>query len=54
LAQEQMRLNTSAGAGSSRSGQGRNQGNPDRNPRRDGKGKKGGDYKGKGKRDDFL
>ncbi|KAJ7863363.1 hypothetical protein B0H13DRAFT_1899657 [Mycena leptocephala] len=56
-AQEQMRLNTSVGAGSSRSGQGRNQGNPDRNPRRDGKGKKGGDYKGKGKRrerDDFL
>jgi hypothetical protein len=58
-AQEQMRLNTSASTGSShpRSGQGRNQGNSDNNPRRDGKGKKGGVYKGKGKhheRDDFF
>ncbi|KAJ7862540.1 hypothetical protein B0H13DRAFT_2354601 [Mycena leptocephala] len=58
-AQEQMRLNTSAGAGSSHSrpGQGRNQGNSDNNPRCDGKGKRGGAYKGKGKRrerDDFF
>ncbi|KAJ7878078.1 hypothetical protein B0H13DRAFT_2052970 [Mycena leptocephala] len=58
-AQEQMRPNTFAGAGSSHSrpGQGRNQGNSDSNPRRDGKGKKGGAYKGKGKRrerDDFF
>ncbi|KAJ7896915.1 hypothetical protein B0H13DRAFT_2033085 [Mycena leptocephala] len=38
-------------------GQGRNQGNSDGNPRRDGKGKKGGAYKGKGKRrerDDYF
>jgi hypothetical protein len=58
-AQEQMRLNTSASAGSSHSrpGQGRNQGNSDNNPRHDRKGKKGGAYKGKGKRrerDDFF
>ncbi|KAF7344033.1 hypothetical protein MVEN_01692800 [Mycena venus] len=58
-AQEQMRFNAPVGAGSSntRSGQGRNQGTSDGKPRRDGKGKKGGDYKGKGKRrerDDFF
>ncbi|KAF7345029.1 hypothetical protein MVEN_01665700 [Mycena venus] len=58
-AQEQMRFNAPVGAGSSntRSGQGRNQGTSDSKPRRDGKGKKGGDYKGKGKRrerDDFF
>ncbi|KAJ7845481.1 hypothetical protein B0H13DRAFT_2363608 [Mycena leptocephala] len=58
-AHEQMRINAFAGAGSSnpRSGQGHHQGGSGTNPRRDGKGKKGGNHKGKGKhreRDDFF
>ncbi|KAJ7901357.1 hypothetical protein B0H13DRAFT_2336118 [Mycena leptocephala] len=58
-AQVQMRLNVSDGAGGSnaRMGNNRNQGPSNGKPRRDGKGKKGGDYKGKGKRrerDDFF
>ncbi|KAJ7761643.1 hypothetical protein B0H14DRAFT_3510923 [Mycena olivaceomarginata] len=57
--QEQMRLNTADGAGSSstRSGTGRGQSSFDRKARRGGKAKRGGDFKGKGKRrkrDDFL
>jgi hypothetical protein len=58
-AHEQMRINAFAGASNSnpRPGQGRHQGGSGNNPRRDGKGKKGGDHKGKGKRrerDDFF
>ncbi|KAJ7323928.1 hypothetical protein DFH08DRAFT_887173 [Mycena albidolilacea] len=58
-AQEQMRLNTSAGEGGSngRSGTGHGQGPPDAKARRGGKGKRGGDFKGRGKRrerDDFF
>ncbi|KAJ7833240.1 hypothetical protein B0H14DRAFT_2591601 [Mycena olivaceomarginata] len=50
-AQEQMRLNTADGAGSSntRSGAGRGQGSFDGKARRGGKAKRGGDFKGKGK-----
>ncbi|KAJ7082771.1 hypothetical protein C8R44DRAFT_894685 [Mycena epipterygia] len=56
-AQDQMRLDTFAGAGSSngRSGNGRSQGPSNKKPHKDGKGKK--DFKGKGKhreRDDDL
>jgi hypothetical protein len=58
-AQDQMRLNTSASEGSShvRSGTGHRQGPPDAKARRGGKGKRGGDFKGKGKHcehDDFA
>ncbi|KAJ7784824.1 hypothetical protein B0H14DRAFT_2630636 [Mycena olivaceomarginata] len=58
-AQEQMRLNTADGAGSSntRSGAGRGQNSFDGKARRGGKAKRGGDFKGKGKRrerDEFL
>ncbi|KAJ7887039.1 hypothetical protein B0H14DRAFT_3430885 [Mycena olivaceomarginata] len=58
-AQEQMRLNTNDGAGSSKacSGAGRGQGPFDRKARRGGKGKRGGDFKGRGKhceRNDYL
>jgi hypothetical protein len=58
-AQDQMRINTSVGEGSSfaRSGTGRGQGPPDAKARKGGKGKRGGDFKGKGKRrerDNFL
>lgn len=55
-AQEQMRTNTfGAGGSNARSSNGRGQGPPDAKARRDGKGKKGGDFKGKGKRrDDFF
>jgi hypothetical protein len=58
-AQEQMRLNTTDGAGGSntRSGAGRGQGSFDGKARRGGKAKRGGDFKGKGKRrkrDEFL
>ncbi|KAJ7863292.1 hypothetical protein B0H14DRAFT_3444161 [Mycena olivaceomarginata] len=51
-AQDQMRLNTFTGEGGSnaRSGTGRRQGPPDVKARSGGKGKRGGDFKGKGKR----
>lgn len=58
-AQERNRANSSADAGSSnpRAGKGRGKGPSNDKPRKDGKGKKGGDFKGKGKhreRDDFF
>ncbi|KAJ7789702.1 hypothetical protein B0H14DRAFT_3502700 [Mycena olivaceomarginata] len=51
-AQDLMCLNTSAGEGgsSARSGTGRGQGPPDAKARRGGKRKRGGDFKGRGKR----
>ncbi|KAJ7873461.1 hypothetical protein B0H14DRAFT_2569687 [Mycena olivaceomarginata] len=60
-AQDQMRPNPPAGASGSNArtgnGNGRGQGQLDTKPRKDGKGRKGGDFKGKGKRrerDDFF
>ncbi|KAJ7922121.1 hypothetical protein B0H13DRAFT_1866047 [Mycena leptocephala] len=58
-AQEQMRLNSSTGAAgsSSNSGTGCSRGTADKKPHGGGKGKRGEDYKGKGKRrerDDFY
>ncbi|KAJ7348665.1 hypothetical protein DFH08DRAFT_1000645 [Mycena albidolilacea] len=58
-AQQQMRINTSAGEGGSntRSATGRGQGPPDTKAHRGGKGKRGGDFKGRGKhreRDEFF
>ncbi|KAJ6626645.1 hypothetical protein B0H10DRAFT_2210937 [Mycena sp. CBHHK59/15] len=56
--QEQIRTNNfGAGSSNPRSGNGRGQGATDSKPRKDGKGKRGGDFKGKGKRrerDDFF
>jgi hypothetical protein len=51
-AQDQMHPNTSAGKGGSNahSGTGRGQGPPDAKAHSGGKGKRGGDFKGKGKR----
>ncbi|KAJ6496865.1 hypothetical protein DFH09DRAFT_1204777 [Mycena vulgaris] len=50
-AQEQIRTNDfGAGGSNPRSGNGRGRGAPDTKPRRDGKVKRGGDFKGKGKR----
>ncbi|KAJ7659358.1 hypothetical protein DFH06DRAFT_1130888 [Mycena polygramma] len=56
-AREQFRANSAASTSGFNSGGGRGQGSNDKKPRKDGKPKNGGDYKGKGKRrerDEFF